>query len=193
MHIETARRLLEDNPDMAAELLSKAHTEIDFAVYQMRRLIRHLHVSVEVPEQGLGHAIRELGEKFQQATGGRLKVIVACPPLDPQATNEVYEQLYFIAREAMTNVVKHANATLCLVQLSTSKSGITLTVRDDGTGIREPHVCGIGLKSMQERATERGGTFTIITHLARGLQVEAFLPWGQEDSATGNREESLSR
>jgi signal transduction histidine kinase len=177
MHVETARRLLEDNPGMAADLLSNAHTEIDFAVYQMRRLICRLHVSTEVPAQGFGQTIRELGEKFQQATGGQLKVIVACPPLNQRATDEVYEQLYFIAREAITNVVKHANATLCLVQLSTSKSGITLTVRDDGTGLRQPHVNGIGLKSMQERAAERGGTFTILTHLARGIQVEAFLPW----------------
>jgi signal transduction histidine kinase len=193
MHIETARRLLEDNPDRAAELLSKAHTEIDFAVSHMRRLIRHLHVSTEVPAQGLGQAIKELGEQFQQATGGRLKVIVTCPPLDPRATSEVYEELYFIAQEAITNVVRHANATLCMVKLSTNESGITLTVRDDGIGLREPHVYGIGLKSMQERAAERGGTFTILTHLACGIQVEAFLPWKREGGATGNREESLYR
>lgn len=177
LHVEAAHRLLDDHPDVAAELLSQANTEIGFALGQMRQLIRHLHVATEVPAQGLDQAIKALGEQFQQTTSAPLKVSVDCPPLDLQATNEVHEELYFIAREAITNVVRHATATQCLVKLYTSRSGITLTVRDDGAGLPKCPVYGIGLRSMQERAAEQGGTCAIFTHPAGGVQVEAFLPW----------------
>ena len=72
----------------------------------------------------------------------------------PAAAAEV--ALLRIAQEALTNVVKHAEATTARVQLTADAHALELVVEDDGRG-RAGAVDGIGTASMRERAVEIGG------------------------------------
>lgn len=66
--------------------------------------------------------------------------------------------LYLIYKEALHNVVKHAQATTVTVQLAAT-AGLTLTVADDGRGHDgQPRPGGHGLTNMQARAQAVGGT-----------------------------------
>ncbi len=79
-----------------------------------------------------------------------------------------------IAQEAMTNVVRHAHASSCLVELS-GNGTLTVCVRDDGVGING-QAYGVGLMSMRERAVELGGSVTVNATPGGGTEVLALLP-----------------
>ena len=66
---------------------------------------------------------------------------------------------YRIASEALTNAVRHAGARRCDITL-TADEALTVEVTDDGRGLPDDPIPGIGLSSMRERAEELGGSFT---------------------------------
>jgi signal transduction histidine kinase len=75
----------------------------------------------------------------------------------------------------MTNVVRHAAARACTVELSLN-GGLELVVRDDGCGIAAAPGAGVGLASMRERAAELGGSCSIGPADGGGTCVRACLP-----------------
>jgi len=82
---------------------------------------------------------------------------------------------YRIATEAMTNTLRHAQATGCEVQLRYDGIRLDLRVADDGSG--EPaRGVGTGLTSMRERAEELGGVCTVTFRPGRGTEVAASFP-----------------
>ena len=78
----------------------------------------------------------------------------------------------------MTNVARHAQARSCLVHLTLDES-LNLEVSDDGQGFPVGQKTGVGLASMQERATELGGSLTIAARAEGGTIVRARLPLNQ--------------
>jgi signal transduction histidine kinase len=85
---------------------------------------------------------------------------------------------YRIAQEAITNVARHAHARTCRVRLSVDEATSTLglEITDDGVGMPEDRVAGVGLSSMRERAEELGGTLAVEPRPEGGTRVRARLP-----------------
>jgi signal transduction histidine kinase len=89
-----------------------------------------------------------------------------------------------ITQEALTNVVRHAQASVCQVRLaletpsgmSHAVGALCLEIRDGGIGIPAGACTGVGLLSMRERAEELGGTLCVETLPAGGTRVLARLP-----------------
>jgi len=83
-----------------------------------------------------------------------------------------------IAQEAITNAVKHANASTVTVQLTASKDAIRLSVEDDGKGIaqRLSSHSGHGLNNMRDRAEIMGGQFTVESDGQRGTFIVVEVP-----------------
>src|SRR5690606_13676934 len=85
--------------------------------------------------------------------------------------------LYRIACEAMTNVVRHASASRCQVELTNHRDRVRLVVEDDGSGSTLPLARGNGTASMMARAAELGGTVRVDDGpRGQGLRVVATLP-----------------
>jgi signal transduction histidine kinase len=84
---------------------------------------------------------------------------------------------YCIALEAMTNVVHHAQASRCTVCLALNDV-LQLEITDDGLGLAEDSVPGVGLASMRERAAELGGTFELQSTPDAGTRIIVSLPVG---------------
>jgi signal transduction histidine kinase len=84
--------------------------------------------------------------------------------------------IYRIVDEALTNVVKHADASRCHVDLSRVPDGIRLVIEDDGNGIPANRISGVGLQSMRERALELGGSLTVEPVVPSGTRIVAALP-----------------
>jgi signal transduction histidine kinase len=84
---------------------------------------------------------------------------------------------YRIVQEALANVVRHAHARTCKVQLAVD-GALDITVADDGRGIARNHRAGIGLTSMRERAAELGGSCVVESVPNGGTSVRARLPLG---------------
>jgi signal transduction histidine kinase len=90
--------------------------------------------------------------------------------------------LYRTLQEALTNVIKHAQASQVWVDLSMDDDQITLTIQDNGIGIAEKksESYGIGLAGLRERITIAGGTLTLNSRPKRGTILSAQFPIGED-------------
>ncbi|WP_310742071.1 sensor histidine kinase [Microbispora sp. H13382] len=104
----------------------------------------------------------------------RITVSVSGDLTDLPAAAEV--AVYRIVQEALTNVLRHANATTVSVTLHNGAGTLTLRVRDDGVGLPESPRGGVGLASMRERAAEVGGFCLISSPPGGGALIEVSLP-----------------
>jgi signal transduction histidine kinase len=97
--------------------------------------------------------------------------------------------LYRIAQEALSNVVKHAQARRAEVRLEVNQQRAVLRVCDDGRGF-EPEIAlarernreHFGLKGIQERAAAMGGTFRLESQVGRGTTVTIEIPVSASES-----------
>ena len=85
--------------------------------------------------------------------------ITDLPPLPA----DVADTAYRIATEALTNTLRHADATGATIRAWTENAQLRIQVSDDGKGMVQPHTGGVGLDSMQERARLVGGWLTVDT------------------------------
>jgi signal transduction histidine kinase len=87
---------------------------------------------------------------------------------------EIEASAYFIVAEALTNVVKHAQAKRAGVTARVHDGALHLEIRDDGIGGADPD--GSGLVGMDDRVTTLGGRLTIESPAGDGTLVTATLP-----------------
>jgi signal transduction histidine kinase len=85
---------------------------------------------------------------------------------------------YRIATEALTNVVRHAQARRATVWLCLDDEALYIAVDDDGKGLPAGYRPGVGLASMRERAEELGGACRIEPRPGGGTRAIARLPAG---------------
>jgi signal transduction histidine kinase len=181
---------LAGNTDAAdtAALLATLSTDVRHALAEIRRLVDGLRDPV-LDSLGLTGAVEAFGARLgtvARATGG-LRIVVDAPAPLPPLPAAVEVAAYRIAREALTNVVRHSGARRCVAVLRTGPHGdLELEVTDDGRGIGRGSARGVGLTSMAERAAELGGTVTTGPGPDGGTRVAARLPLphGTPDSRT---------
>ncbi len=116
----------------------------------------------------------------QYATKG-LKISVDTPQTLPSLPAAVEVAAYRIVQEALTNVVRHAAASECVIRLGLDGE-LELDITDDGVGLPEDRGAGVGLSSMRERAVELGGTCVVEPSLPEGTRVLARLPLPEHGS-----------
>jgi signal transduction histidine kinase len=83
--------------------------------------------------------------------------------------------VYRIVSEAVTNVVRHANAARCWLTMVTGTT-VEIDVIDDGIGIGSHVADGVGLTAMRERAAELGGAVRFLPNKPCGTHVHVQLP-----------------
>jgi two-component system sensor histidine kinase UhpB len=83
------------------------------------------------------------------------------------------QALYRAAQEALTNVVRHAEATLVSLTLGEKDGLLVLTIEDDGRGLAPGHAHGFGLLGMAERARAVGGRLSVGAGKAGGVRIVA--------------------
>jgi len=158
---ELASKLADRDPERAVEEIREvervsreALAEVRAAVegYKSRGFSGELHSA----QQALGSA------------GVRLDTLVQQVPLSPRQETV----LALALRETITNVVRHARASVCRVALGIDRGELVLTIQDDGVG--GPLHEGNGLLGMRERVRAAGGTLDVDG--VRGVKVCVRLP-----------------
>ena len=91
-------------------------------------------------------------------------------------TSAVRQGLYLVILEAMNNVVRHAHARHVQVTVKGGPDQVALEVRDDGIGISEPYVSGLGITSMRSRMQALGGSFDLAAGPTGGTRLSARVP-----------------
>jgi signal transduction histidine kinase len=184
--LDVIARRIHSDPQNAEALLKVLSTQTQQSVAEIRELINGLRPPA-LDDLGLAVALQELAGELTQATAKPHISVQAIGDLDDlPAAVEV--AVYRIAQEALTNVVKHAQASKCQLIIrvetrpadGTSSTGgkpsrvLILEVWDDGRGISPNTSNGVGLGSMEERAAEVGGGLKIesVANRATTLRVE---------------------
>jgi two-component system NarL family sensor kinase len=174
LSVRTAIRRLERTGGTGAadvtELLHRTAEEVDALVVDVKRIARDLRPTA-LDQLGLVHAI----EAFTRTFGDRLDFHVSLPAeqLDLPAAVEV--AIYRIVTEAVTNVVRHADASNCWLTLAAG-AAVEVDVVDDGTGIDDDAVVGVGWTAMRERAGELGGLIVVTKQEPHGTHVHVRIP-----------------
>jgi signal transduction histidine kinase len=83
---------------------------------------------------------------------------------------------YLVVLEALNNVVRHAHAKQCDVSVTLAPGELVLQVADDGVGLSQPYVSGIGITSMRSRVQALGGAFALAAGANGGTLLQARIP-----------------
>jgi signal transduction histidine kinase len=83
--------------------------------------------------------------------------------------------VYYVAAEALTNVAKHAGASVVQVQVDTGDGLVRLDIRDDGVGGADP-ARGTGLVGLRDRVEATGGTLRVQSSPGEGTSLLVELP-----------------
>lgn len=81
---------------------------------------------------------------------------------------------YYVAAEALANVIKHAHATHVRIEVSLDDHGAVIEIDDDGRGGADP--LGSGLRGLRDRVEALDGTLAINSNNATGTRIRAELP-----------------
>jgi signal transduction histidine kinase len=173
--LRTAVRQLERAPDAATlrpprQLLERAADEVDALVIEVKRIVRDLRPTA-LDQLGLLDAVAEFTRNFADELD--IEVSMPTEPLDLPAAVEV--ATYRIVTEAVTNVVRHAQAARCWLTI-TAGDAVDIDVVDDGVGVGGGVPAGVGWTAMRERAAELGGSVQVTAHDPHGTHVHVRLP-----------------
>jgi two-component system, NarL family, sensor kinase len=178
LRADASAATLETDPAAAARLLHELGDEVEVALADIRRLVDGLRPPA-LDELGLVGAIGQQMTRLQAGggatTGAPILWVEADPVLLPELPAAVEVAAYRIAVEAVTNAVRHAQATRCRVRVEAGED-LSVEIEDDGRGIRTDAVPGVGLESIQARAEELGGSWRLEPVAGGGTRVLARLP-----------------
>ncbi|MDP9430208.1 MAG: sensor histidine kinase [Actinomycetota bacterium] len=167
------RSLISRDPVAAADLAAELRAELRTAIGDIRRLVHGLRPPA-LDELGLTGALQRLAERIG-ADGSATRIDVRTGDL-PALPAAVEVAAYRIVQEALTNVVRHADAHSCAVAVTVDGGELAVSVTDDGAGLPAALVRGVGLSSMAERAAETGGWCKVLAIPEGGTRVAARLP-----------------
>lgn len=166
-----------DTPESGAGYLKLARETAAESLFDTRQIIREL--TPARLDDGLAAALRRLGQ--EQSDRASLPVEVIAEDLDlPMG---IQTALLRIAQGALSNAIRHANATRIAIELAREDDAVSLVIRDDGQGfdvssaVADSHDAdSFGLSAMRERVEQLDGALTITSAPGDGTTVTARLP-----------------
>jgi PAS domain S-box-containing protein len=168
LSLRLAESRLPGEPEKATEILASAREELTQALEELRELARGLHPNV-LTDRGLGPALEAL-------------VIRSPIPVEIQVPDErfppaIEAAAYYVAAEALANVVKYAGATFAEVCVVEDEEGgaIVVEVHDDGIGGADP-ARGSGLEGLVDRVESLDGVLALESPPGGGTRVRATIP-----------------
>lgn len=176
LDLERSQRLVPARPHEVVTQLGAAIAGLNMVIRDLRGYILGLEAPISNGRE-FESALTSLVNSMNSSHQLRFRLQV-----DPQAadrlTPEQSEHLLPIAREAMSNSLRHAAARTGTLSLQLQDGRVRLTVEDDGVGFHPPTVQqhGHGLKNMEARARKLGGLFKVTSEPGQGTCVVCELP-----------------
>jgi signal transduction histidine kinase len=175
-YLQRARKLMTEGP--VAERMDEGIAHINIAIEQVRNTSLDLHPSM-LDDFGLLAALRWYVERQAQWSGTAIDLLA--PAELPRLAPSIEAALFRVVQEALTNVLRHAQASHAVVELQLEGGQLSLKVRDNGQGFdpdavdRQNHV---GLSSMKERMDLIGASFELRSAPGTGTEIRVMLPIG---------------
>ena len=176
---------LEDVPDLMTEEPAEAVARVDRAIDRLITTIRDIRTFIvglgaDAGEDTLAAALADVVAELPPGSGMEVSIDVQDPvDLAGRLSIQSSHELLQVAREALSNVVRHSGATHASISLRRDVDEAVLLVEDDGRGFdrRRPVGAGhFGLANLHDRAASVGGTLEIDTEPGRGARIIVRLP-----------------
>jgi two-component system NarL family sensor kinase len=159
LHLEALGECSETWPDAAQLTLRRLQGLAEEALGQVRAVSHRLH-----PPAWQEMKMQDAMESLIEASGlaGSLRLTRSFPALKEEPTHAVKVQMYRVAQECISNVIRHAHATEAAIVLCAKGGTLVLAVTDNGKGFdTELRTGGIGLRAIREHAAALGGRASI--------------------------------
>lgn len=164
----------EEEPDLGKKMhLGAIYKEVE-AAYSRARLTAH----------NTYHTI--LTDNFQQRltdhiqlffSGSKIKSSIHIDDLSAGLDPELQIALFFIIKEAITNIIKHSRAHMVDILIYEDEDTIVVQIKDNGKGISDSaRSGGLGLRSIEERVKRHGGHYTLLSSDNTGTTLSIVLP-----------------
>ncbi|OJF10477.1 sensor histidine kinase [Couchioplanes caeruleus] len=180
-----SRRAMDRNPELARTALSAIEQCSRTAVDELRRMLGALRAADRPGDgEGLPHqrsvdnpaGIERVEELVDRARAAGLEGRLGVHGTPRTVPESVSQAAYRIVQEAVTNTLKHANATMIDVRIRYLVHDLELDIADDGRGDASGTASGLGLIGMRERVAVHDGNLETGTRIGGGFRVRARLP-----------------
>lgn len=161
----------EEKMEGEREQYAKASELLDRATHEIREVSHTLDAGV-VNNLGLSMAMEEMVNGINRA--GKLAVTLDMHGIDNGLSSKKEMGIYRIIQEAMGNVIKHSGASKMDISLTKSKDELTIIIEDNGKGfdlVEARKNGGLGLRNIEDRASQMGGEVVFDAMLGRGVTV----------------------
>lgn len=175
MELKVGQRRLDPSQTAVRERLESAESLLDETVQTVRRIAADLRPGL-LDDFGLGVAVEWQMQQFQTRSGLACQCQVQFD--EAQLRPEMATAAFRILQEALTNIIRHAQASQVRVGLQIVDNEFRMSVQDNGRGMSEADQerASLGLLGMRERAQQVGGTLEITSALGEGTTVLLRLP-----------------
>jgi len=174
MELDTSVKLYEKNPqdalahlELSCDLMSRSQLEVRQSIWNLRRLVQE-HFDI---------ASAMLENARQLLAGTNLQVDLQVQGEVRPLPEVIEENFLRIGREAIVNVIKHAQATTINIRLAFEPRRVVLEIADNGRGFVPGQAAGpdeghFGVLGMAERIKRLGGKFDLISAPGKGTSVK---------------------
>jgi signal transduction histidine kinase len=185
LHLEAVNGL--DERANLSECLARVRDLAKCGLEDARRMLLGLRPK-SLDGAALPNALSQLSERFSRDSGIQCSFNVSGRP--HKLTDEIENELYRVAQEALCNVRKHSRAGCVSILLSYSTAAVMLAIKDNGKGfaIKQPRAGanGFGLPTMCDRASRLGGRMDINSVQGTGTELRMSVPLRNKTSKERN-------
>jgi signal transduction histidine kinase len=190
LRLEALERLVSSNPDRALQQLRETKSLVADGTDRMYDLILALRPSA-LDDLGLVIAFRSLADRSLVETG--IELTFDADGMNGRLPPEIETNLYRILQEALSNVVRHSEATQLYVTLACNDNVFSAVILDNGRGFdlttaqtNGSDSQGLGLLGMEERVSQCGGQMEITSKVSQGTKITVFIPLIPDDYGQSN-------
>ena len=176
LQLAAAQEAASTEAPALGDRLAETALMVDDLVKGVRRIATELRPPI-LDQLGLPAAVEWLAQDFARRTGIRCESTVL--PTNGAIAGDLATALFRIVQEALTNVLRHAGATVVQIGLGVKSDCVELEINDDGAGITEAGTVGpgsLGILGMRERAAALGGVLEVAPRTGGGTRVAAWFP-----------------
>jgi len=171
--LESCRRMIDRDPRRAVDALADAGASLNLVIQDLRSFI----AGTPQPPRSEEEFLAELRRAVPEQGGPALSFEIERDALEALSADQALH-VQRIAREALSNVVRHANARTVRLSLVSHAENIRLDVSDDGSGIAagRGERLGLGLHHIQARARKLGGRASVDSAPGEGTRIAVDFP-----------------
>ena len=184
VHLAALTREVADNPKGLQQKIARTQRLMEKSVDIVHRFARELRPA-SLDDLGLIPALHAFMKEFAKRTGIHIHFTTFTASRIKQLNNATRTVFYRVAQEALTNVARHAQASLVEVNFEKLPNAIRLKIKDNGKSFQAQRVMHskqntrLGLIGMRERLEMVGGKFVVESSPGKGTTIQAQIPLGQ--------------